>query len=186
MVLNNKKDNGITLISLVVTIIILLILAGITIAQLTKNGLFEKAEQAKKDTMEAQEKENLALASYEEKIDEVVGNKNISGNSSYRINKIGEQTGTSPINVDLSLYDSLYIKVIESLYQENFTCYIPTYDLNTGGYTIAGGGTNPGRFVRITIDSDSSPSTIALNIVQVNASNIVTDTSKIIIYGINY
>ena len=52
MVLNNKKDNGITLISLVVTIIILLILAGITIAQLTKNGLFEKAEQAKKENGE--------------------------------------------------------------------------------------------------------------------------------------
>ena len=42
-----KKNKGITLVSLVITIIILLILAGITIVQLTKSGLFAKAEEAK-------------------------------------------------------------------------------------------------------------------------------------------
>lgn len=37
-----KKNKGITLIALVITIIILLILAGITISQLAENGLFNK------------------------------------------------------------------------------------------------------------------------------------------------
>ena len=46
---NIKKDNGITLVVLVITIIILLILAGITIAQLTGNGLFEKAQLSKEE-----------------------------------------------------------------------------------------------------------------------------------------
>ena len=43
----NKKNKGITLVALVITIIILLILAGISIAQLTGNGLFENAKLAK-------------------------------------------------------------------------------------------------------------------------------------------
>ena len=47
--LKNKK--GITLIALVVTIIILLILAGISIAMLTgNNGILQKATDAKKLT----------------------------------------------------------------------------------------------------------------------------------------
>ena len=42
-----NKQNGITLIALVITIIILLILAGITISQLTGSGLFARANDAK-------------------------------------------------------------------------------------------------------------------------------------------
>lgn len=45
-----KSENGITLIVLVITIVILLILAGITIIQLTGNGIFEKAKFAKERT----------------------------------------------------------------------------------------------------------------------------------------
>ena len=54
---------GITLISLVVTIIVLLILAGVTIATLTgNNGILTRASEAKEKTEEAQEKEGLELA----------------------------------------------------------------------------------------------------------------------------
>jgi len=45
--MNKKKNKGITLIALVITIIILLILAGISIASLTGSGLFAKAGEAK-------------------------------------------------------------------------------------------------------------------------------------------
>lgn len=44
-----KRDKGITLISLVITIILLIILAGISIVQIKGNGIFEKANLAKKD-----------------------------------------------------------------------------------------------------------------------------------------
>ena len=45
---NKRKIQGITLVSLVITIILLLILAGITIATLTgENGLFARAQRAK-------------------------------------------------------------------------------------------------------------------------------------------
>ena len=45
-ILKNKK--GITLVALVVTIVILLILAGISISTLTNTGIFEKARDARK------------------------------------------------------------------------------------------------------------------------------------------
>ena len=46
-----KKQKGITLIALVITIIVLLILAGVTIVSLTgENGLLARAVQAKDTT----------------------------------------------------------------------------------------------------------------------------------------
>lgn len=54
---------GITLISLVVTIIVLLILAAVSIATLTgPNGLLTRANQAKEATEQATEKEGVGLA----------------------------------------------------------------------------------------------------------------------------
>ena len=45
-----KKEYGITLVALVITIIILLILAGISIQAITNTGLFEQVKEAKKKT----------------------------------------------------------------------------------------------------------------------------------------
>ena len=67
------REHGITLVALVITIIILLILAGIAITGLTQTGLFEKARQAKNETENAQIEENVILGSYENKINEVAG-----------------------------------------------------------------------------------------------------------------
>ncbi len=53
-----REESGITLITLVVTIIILLILAGITIATITSdNGIIKNANDAKEQTEIAEEKE---------------------------------------------------------------------------------------------------------------------------------
>ena len=45
-----KSTKGITLVALVITIIILLILADISISALTNQGLFKNAQKAKKTT----------------------------------------------------------------------------------------------------------------------------------------
>ena len=46
-----KKNQGITLIALVVTIIVLLILAGVSISMLTgENGIIKNAAKAKEST----------------------------------------------------------------------------------------------------------------------------------------
>ncbi len=54
-----NSSKGITLIALIITIIILLILAGVTISQLTENGLLYKAIKAKDQTQKMQAKEEL-------------------------------------------------------------------------------------------------------------------------------
>ena len=54
-----NKNLGITLVALVITIVILLILAGISISTLTNTGIFQKAKDAK---------ENNRIASIEEQI----------------------------------------------------------------------------------------------------------------------
>ena len=58
-----KEAKGITLIALVITIIVLLILAGVAIATLTgDNGILKKAGDAKTQTEQAKEDENLKIA----------------------------------------------------------------------------------------------------------------------------
>ena len=57
-ILTNQR--GITLIALVITIIILLILSGITIATLTgENGLFARAKEAKEKASYGQAEEKV-------------------------------------------------------------------------------------------------------------------------------
>ena len=61
-----KKNRGITLIALVVTIIVLLILAGISISMLTgQNGILNRAIEAKEKTQVANEKEIVNMAAME-------------------------------------------------------------------------------------------------------------------------
>lgn len=61
-----RKQKGITLIALVITIIVLLILAGISLAILTgENGILAKAQLAKKQSDQKQEEENNILKQYE-------------------------------------------------------------------------------------------------------------------------
>ena len=68
-----KEQKGITLVALVITIIILLILAGISIASITSdNGLFNRAKQAKNNTVNSQQAENDAIDSYNEAIDDAL------------------------------------------------------------------------------------------------------------------
>ena len=66
--LNNK---GITLIALVITIIVLLILAGVSIAMLTgQNGILNQATNAKTETAnaEAEERINMELQALKAKV----------------------------------------------------------------------------------------------------------------------
>ena len=64
-----KHEKGITLIALVITIIVLLILAGVSIATLTgPNGLLTRANDAKTETGKAGAKEKVQVevaASYD-------------------------------------------------------------------------------------------------------------------------
>ncbi len=66
-----ENRNGITLVALVVTIIVLLILAGVAIATLTgDNGILTRAQEARNKTDEAEEIEKIRLAMTEAQIGE--------------------------------------------------------------------------------------------------------------------
>ncbi len=71
-------EKGITLIALVITIIILLILAGITLAMLTgENGILNKASQSKIQTIISEEKEQIILAHNNIKSEKLVNQENL-------------------------------------------------------------------------------------------------------------
>ena len=60
--MNKRKDRGITLIALVITIIVLLILAGVSVATLTgDNGLLKKTFEAKEANEEATALEKIQI-----------------------------------------------------------------------------------------------------------------------------
>ena len=69
------KERGITLIALVVTIIILLILAGVTLnIALSDNGLFKKAQESADKYKEASEEEQTELLKSEYEFEKLQGN----------------------------------------------------------------------------------------------------------------
>ena len=82
------KENGITLIALVITIIVLLILAGVTISTLTdENGILTRASEASEETLRGQEKEQVDLA-YGSVLADKLGDSVTSGELQEELNKI--------------------------------------------------------------------------------------------------
>ena len=69
-----KKKKGITLVALVITIVILLILAGISISTLTNTGIFQKAKDAKGASENAEKEQNKILDEYESELDKYTRN----------------------------------------------------------------------------------------------------------------
>lgn len=78
--MNKIKNKGITLIALVITIIVLLILAGVTIVTLTgENGLLGKASTAKEQT---------TIAEYKERIDLVKAQTRVANNGNLTLEQL--------------------------------------------------------------------------------------------------
>lgn len=93
----NWKDNGITLIALVVTIIILLILAGITIGMVAgENGLIQRAKDAKAAYEKAAGDEQVQLSGLDKFLSSFFGSSSIeSGSEGEKGSQgTGSQSGT--------------------------------------------------------------------------------------------
>ena len=70
-----KGQKGITLVALVITIIVLVILAGVTITlTLGEDGIFKTAEKAGENYTQAQRKELEGLNSFQNTVDRVIEN----------------------------------------------------------------------------------------------------------------
>ena len=98
--MKKTKEQGITLIALVVTIIVLLILAGVTISLvLGQDGIFSKAEVAAERTNEGQELDQVRLAVLEARTNSIVDKTDLKDELETSINKVYpgatvNQTGT--------------------------------------------------------------------------------------------
>ena len=126
-----KEEKGITMVSLIITIILLLLLSVVTIQLLTNTGVFESANKAKLNTKRAQIEEWLRLKVMEEQTsnptgtpDEVIQavRKNVDNNKSEleEIDKpvtVGE-ISTEEDNVTVDMY--FYVKVNKDMYKVDY------------------------------------------------------------------
>ena len=87
-----KSKKGITLIALVITIVVLIILAGVAITlSLGDNGIFKKASKAKEDTLVAQNEESVQIADATNAIDEMVGSSDRETNQTLPQNNLSTE-----------------------------------------------------------------------------------------------
>ena len=76
---SNSKNRGITLIALVITIIVLLILAAVTVNQITsENGLLAKVGEARNEHIKAEEKEKIIILIQSYLIEKAANNEAIT------------------------------------------------------------------------------------------------------------
>ena len=132
-----RKNLGITLISLVITIIILLILAGITISSLTNSGLFDKVKEAKEKNQNAQGLENSILDDYNEKINFYSRTNGISNNVIFdSVANTKKQSYTLTDSIEKYDFIEVYAKAYYSgnVANKNFL-RIPVSEIDLGSET---------------------------------------------------
>ena len=185
MQINKKIKNmeGITLIALVITIIVLLILAGVSIAMLTgDNGILAQAQKAKNETENAQLEEENVLTSYEQIINTSIGVtlETITGNETNNTvtqdnlgNRVVVPAGFRVVNPEDNVEDGIIIEDVthEATKGSQFV-WIPvgknikkkdetTFDVKLGRYIYKEDGTvdanlsktEPTEQLKVTLDS---------------------------------
>ena len=203
-----KRNKGITLIALVITVIVLIILAGVTISMLSgDNGILTKAAEAKEKTEQAAYEENLNLAitqyymdnNREETLSEYLQDENKSGLENVKIYSDDEENVIGTYNdkvfyIDennnIEIYNENLVTngFLEMGTNENFTNM--TY--NEDGYLSFNGGKagvrsseyieidrNKEYFQSITIKSNNENARYYVGLVEF-------DEDKNVIDGLNY
>lgn len=117
---NIKNSNGITLITLIITIILLLILAGIVInLSIGQNGIFNRTKQAKGKYEEVAEKEKLQAVLVEAAIQKET---NMNYNNKEFLNNMLEENGMK-VNGDLVIVEKYNFSIdrdkLEIIMNEN-------------------------------------------------------------------
>lgn len=126
-----RSQKGITLIALVITIIVLLILAGVSIAMLTgQNGILTRANDAKEDTAVAEAVERI----------------NMELNATYALILSGDITGTTFSKQDIAeVQANLPEGYVAGTKDTNTLTITPPSDvlskINNGNVTITAAGT---------------------------------------------
>ena len=128
-----KEKKGITLIALVITIIVLLILAGVSIAMLTgDNGILTQASEAKDENIKGQEKEQIRLAMQSKKMEKIADNVERTVTAEELQNQLIADGGKN-VTVEAGENGNLVVKYADSKNQ---------YTVNQNG-EIGGNGQTP-------------------------------------------
>lgn len=105
----NFRDKGITLIALVVTIIVLLVLAGVTISLVMRNGgIIDRAKGSGEKSRIGQERENINLALGQMKIEDYAGASTQGPKSSTTTSSETTSSSSSSGAIYKSYYDEEY------------------------------------------------------------------------------
>lgn len=108
-----KRNNGITLIALVVTIVVLLILAGISIGVLTgDNGIITQAKEGKDSAEISEEKEVISVSAVQAMNEDAIGN--------LKQNKLQEKLDTNTGNGATEVIDSVDTLVVKFIEKDRY------------------------------------------------------------------
>ena len=122
--LEKKSSKGITLVALVVTIIVLIILAGVSInLVLGDNGIITMAKRAKENMEIASQEEQIALDNLTSQIDGTV-----AYNKHKKVNAPTLLTGMTPIKFEMPTDSTMGTTIKTDVSDENWYQYGTTYE----------------------------------------------------------
>ena len=131
-----KRNKGITLIALIITIVILLILSIVVISAIQGDGILNYAKKAKSKYSEAQTNESETLEQYNEYLD-------FATESNYIPVEYLESTGTQWIDTGVNAETGVSCELKAS------------YTKLKGNATLLGASKDPNRFYLVNIDNPS-------------------------------
>ena len=168
-----RKERGITIIALVITIIVLIILAGISIAAITgDNGIIKKGDKAKEETEIATYKEQLEVIKHGEYADDYTINVDAFLDK-YALAVKKDRMFKEAKEVTADHTNKVVIVVTKEGYRFEVTIEETTYVGNENG-----GGNTEVDISKVKISITSSPENWTNGKVKVKITSNVTRVSK--------
>ena len=168
-----KNEKGITLVALVITIIVLLILAGVTLSMVMgDSGIFGKANQAKEQTQLSNAEEIIKLAVLENKVKSVSGDADALTNEELKteIGKKLTEQGYTVSGSTVTYYGDKTIDIENYLDKEKTTTYTA---YNVGDQVTVGGE----KFYVIKASSESEEKVTLLAEKNIDTTTMVQSDS---------
>ena len=149
-----KDEKGITLVALVVTIVVLLILAGVTITMLFgENGIIKKAQEAKEATERDQQEIEQGLQDLNDQMDTILNGNSGSGTGDADPTKVANNIGSvisETENTDLTDAYNNKITIPAGFH------IVSTSEDSTVSYTYSGNGIPAVQDGIVVADSDGN------------------------------
>ena len=175
-----KNEKGITLVALVITIIVLLILAGVTLSMVMgDSGIFGKANQAKEQTQLSNAEEIIKLAVLENKVKSVSGDADALTNEELKteIGKKLTEQGYTVSGSTVTYYGDKTIDIENYLEKESktYTAYNVGDQVTVGGENFYVIKTSSASEEKVTLLAEKNIDTTTMK--QSDSSNIIAFSS---------